>query len=189
MILNLQDLFLKAFAGISVLLGVLWAIKNKLAMLGGALGTALRAARNILTFAATQVLLNLLFLLSYVFFVKNGTVPNLSDISVGFTVICPVAYFVLWRYGALSHSSWTLVAPGIYSAFLLYRFFISGVGVGFFGYLLYNPLFGLIGSTLTGGKRALGAVSAVLPFACAALGRGLALKRIDKRRKLCHNVK
>lgn len=182
MTLNLQDMFLKAFAAVLVLFSVLWLVKRYIRT------AVLRAVRESLCFASAQVLLNLVFLISYVFYVKNGTVPDLSDMSVGFTVICPVVFFVLWRYGAFSPSPLSLITPALYSGFLVYRFFASGTGLGFFGYLLYNPLFGLIGAGLTGKMRLLGAVSALLPFACAALGRGVAVKRIDKRGRLCNNA-
>lgn len=177
-VINLQALFLKAALVAGVVFGALWVARPYVKAVPGKPGAALCALRELLAYLCAQIILNLMFLLSYVFYTKNEKVPDLSDLSVGFIFISVVFFFIIWRYGALSAHPASLVPPALYSGFLLYRFFASGGGVGFFGYFVFNPMFGLIGSGLVGG---IGAVSALLPLAAAGLGRGLAVKRIDKK--------
>lgn len=184
---NLQNTFLTAFGVVTLAFAGLCVAKRFTGAVPGVAGTVLCALQGVLCYGAFQILQNLAFLATYVFYVKDGVDLTFSDLGVAFTAVSVVAFFLLWRFGGLDKSPLSLVPAAAYSAFLVYRFAVSPSGLGFFGYLLYNPMFGFIGNALYGEKRVLAVCSALLPFACAALGRGLALKRIDKSTKLWHN--
>lgn len=177
---NLQDVFLKLMGVTALFFAVLCVIKKPLQAVPRFWGTALRALYGIAAWAACQFMLNLVFLVSYVLYVKDGVDLTFSDLGVAFTAVSVIAYFLIWRFEVLSRNPWSLFPSALYSGFLLYRFLASGGGLGFFGYIVYNPMFGFIGSNLQDEKRLLASVSALLPFACTALGKGLAAKRIDK---------
>ncbi len=134
-----------------------------------------------LRFLCLQGLLGLAFVLCYVLFLKNGITLSLSRLGVAFIPFTVLAYFGVWRYGALSDAGASLLFPLGYCLFLLWRYFSSGDGLGAFSYVIFNPAFGFIGSQV---KGALGSVSAVLPLICAIIGRGVAVKTIDKRGKI-----
>lgn len=134
---------------------------------------------NTLRFLCLQGLLGLAFLFLYVSFVKNGIDLSLSALGVAFIPFTVGAYFWAWHQGVLSASAYSLYLPLAYSLFLLWRLFNSA---GVFSYLAFNPAFGFIGSHLQGtGLFPLSGISALLPFLCAVIGRGLGVKTIDKR--------
>ncbi len=177
---NLQDVFLKAMAVVLLCFAALCTVKHFAKAVPRFWGTAFRTGMDFLIWTCMQLLLNLAFLASYVLYAKNGTDLKLADLGIAFIAVSVVAYWLAWRLGALGRGAITLLPAFVYGAFLLYRFFGAGEGLAFFGYAIYNPMFAFIGSNLQGDIRALAAVSALLPLACSALGRGLAVKSIDK---------
>lgn len=177
---NLQDVFLKATAAVLACFGGLCLLKYVLKAVPRFWGTAFRALADWVLWLCLQLFLNLAFLASYVLYVKNGTDLGAADLGVAFIAVSIILFFLAWRGKVLSDGVYTLLPAGLYSAFLLYRFFAADGGLGFFGYVLYNPMFAFIGSNLQGKERAIACLSAVLPLVCGVLGRGLALKRIDK---------
>lgn len=185
MALNLQTVFLKMFFGAVGLFVLLCLARRPLGRLPLPWGGVLAAAGDCASYLLAQLLLNLAFVGTYVLYVKNGYTPSLSDLGVAFTVVSVLAFFFLWRFGAFSKKAGFLFYPCAYTLFLLVRYLNSGTGVDFFGYLVFNPMFAFIGAE----SRGIGTVSVLLPLACCCLGRGLALKRIDKSGPLCHNQK
>lgn len=179
--LNLQNAFLKAMGACALAIAFFCIIKRPLASVPKPLGTALCAFRELCTYALLQLGLNLVYMTGYVLYVKNGEDVAFSDLGVAFIAVAVAVFYLAWRLGALSRSGFTLLPAALYSGFLLCKFFSVGKGLGIFGYIMVNPVFGFIGD---GGWRA---VSALLPFACAALGWGLAVKNIDKSSFLCNN--
>lgn len=180
--INLQRLFFIATGAVVAAFALLCRFKGKIKIKGLLwLGDALR-------YACVQALISLAFLGVYVLYVKNGRVPRLADIGVAMVPFSVAAYWAAWRFGALSKSRKSLLCPLFYSAFLLWRFFATSGSLRHFVYVLLNPVYGFIGSKLLDSVyRPLAAVSALLPFACAAIGYGLSLKRIDKKIKICNN--
>ncbi len=187
MVANLQNMFLKAFGIATLVFAGLCLAKRFTGAVPGKAGAALCALRGALCYGFFQLLQNLTFFAAYAFYVKQGVELSFSDLGVACTAVSVVAFFLLWRLGGLDKSPLSLIPAAVYSGFLVYKFAAAPSGLGFFGYLLYNPMFGFIGNALQGTKRLLAVCSALLPFACAALGRGLAVKRIDKGAKLWHN--
>ncbi len=177
---NLQDVFLKAMAAVFLCFAALCIVKHFVKAVPRFWGTAFRTVLDWAIWACLQLLLNLAFLVSYVLYAKNGTDLSFSDLGVAFTVVSALVFCLAWRLGFLGQSAVVLLPALAYSVFLLHRFFAAGGGLGFFGYAIYNPMFAFIGSNLQGNSRTLAAVSALLPLACSALGRGLAVKSIDK---------
>lgn len=179
MIFNLQKTFFILLAALLALLALPCFLKRfERRRLFAALGDILR-------YLCLQGLTVLAFLAVYVLYVKNGRTPRLSDIGVAMLPFSVFVFWFAWRFSLLGAGRTSLLYPLCYSALLLWRFFSVGGGLRFFGYVLLNPVYGFIGSDLLESKlRPLAAVSALLPFACAAVGYGLALKGIDKKRKL-----
>lgn len=173
--INLQNIFLLALGGVLTVFALLWVLKGRFG--NGATAVVGDAAR----FVCLQALLAAAFLLCYVFCVKNGIDASPSDLSVGFLPLAIGIFWAAWRYGALSPDANRLWLPFAYSVFLLCRFFTVKGSFGFFNYVVYNIAFGFIGG---GACRPLAAINALLPFACAAIGRGMAVKTIDKRNKI-----
>jgi len=139
-------------------------------------------AGDLLRFVCLHGLLGLAFLFLYVMFVKNGIEVKLSALGIAFIPFTVGAYFCAWRQGALSASAYSLYLPLTYSLFLLWRLFNAKDGLGIFSYVVFNPAFGFIGSQLKDSALfPLSGVSALLPFLCAVIGRGLGVKTIDKR--------
>lgn len=177
---NLQDVFLKAMAMAVTAFGLLCLLKYVFKAVPRFWGAAFRTGFDFLIWAVLQIMLNLAFLASYVFYVKNGADIKLADLGVAFIAVSAVGFYLAWRLGALERGIVTLLPAAVYGGFLLYRFFVAGTGLGFFGYVVYNPMFAFIGSGIRSEKPALAALSALLPLACSAIGRGLAVKSIDK---------
>ena len=182
--INLEKVFCVVLAAFAVLFAVLCLLKPGASRIRGAAGAAARALRETLTYASAQIFLTLAFLLVYVLYVKNGYQPSPADLGVAFCFVSVIVYGLLWRFGALSDGALTLVPPLAYSLFLLLRWsFVSGGAIGVFGYVMFNPVFGFIGADFAGGeKHILYAVSALLPFACAALGRGIGVHRAHHKK-------
>lgn len=179
MIFDLQDKLLTAFF-------VLLAAALALALLGrgfrplrGRMWRILGAVQAAMLCVAAQLVLNLSFLICYALFVKNGYTPSLSDLGVAFIGLSAGLYCLLWRCRALPSKPVSLLPFAAYSVFLAYRFFFAKGLWGRLSYLIANPLFGFIGGESAG---PLGVLGALLPFACAALGRGLA--GVDKSSKI-----
>lgn len=164
--IDLQRIFLLAAAVAVAAFLALWWLKGRLGKAFAVIGDGLR-------YMVLNLIISLLFLFCYVLAVKNGYTPSAADMGVAFIPLAVLVYRSVWRLGALSAHWYTLVFPALYSLFLLYRYFTTG-GLG---YLLFNPSFGFIGITLADTPlMPLGALGAVLPFACAALGKGLGAK-------------
>lgn len=179
LIFDLQKTFFLLLAALLALLALLCFLKRfTRRRIFSVLGDILR-------YLCLQGLTVLAFLAVYVLYVKNGRTPRLSDIGVAMLPFTVFVFWFAWRFSLLGARRTSLLYPLCYSAFLLWRFFSVGGGLKFFGYVLLNPVYGFIGSDLLESKlRPLAAVSALLPFACAAVGYGLALKGIDKKRKV-----
>lgn len=177
--INLEKLFFAAVAAVAaVFFGLCRLKKYKKPRFLSVIGDAAR-------YACLQAFLSLVFLAVYVLYIKNGRTPRLSDIGVAMLPFSVLVFWCAWRFSALSPRRYSLLYPLFYSAFLLWRFFSAGGGVKFFGYVLLNPVYGFIGSgLLESSLKPLAAVSALLPFVCAALGYGLGTKGIDKRQKM-----
>lgn len=177
--INLSRVFLTVFLSLAAVFALLCFLKGRFKYGGFAL------AGDILRYLCLQGLISLTFLLSYVLFIKNGVTPALSDIGVAFIPLTVGVYWAAWGLGVLSPSPWRLCLPLAYSLFLLWRFFTAGKGIAFFGYIIFNPSFGFIGSQLSDSTlKPLAALGALLPFCCAAIGRSLGVKTIDKKRKI-----
>lgn len=176
--IDLTRLFLKALSLLCAAFAALCFLKGRFRhRLFAVLGDALRCA-------CLQGFLNLVFFAVYAMYVKNGRAPSASDIGVSLLPLSVLVFWAAWRLSALSAGAESLLFPLCYGGFLLFAFFKAKGGAKFFGYVLLNPAFGFIGSSLLESRlRPLAAVSALLPAACAALGRGLAAKGIDKRQK------
>lgn len=175
--INLSRVFLLAITAVAAVFSLLCFLKGRLYR-PSFLGDALR-------FLCVQALISLAFLLAYAFFVKNGHSPALSDLGVAFVPLTVGAYWAAWGLGVLSPSPSRLLFPLGYSAFLFFKYFTVGEGLGFFGYAVFNPPFAFIGSKLFSGPfKAFGALGALLPLLCALIGRGFGVKTIDKRRKI-----
>ncbi len=176
---NLSRVFFAVFFAVAAAFAFLILLKGRVPLKGAPfLGDLLR-------YLCLQLLSGLVFVFCYVLFIKNGKTPSLSDLGVAFIPISVLIHLAAWRYGALGLHVNRLLIPLAYAVFLTVRFFSAKGTVSLFGYLIFNPSFGFIGSAFASSPlRFLGAVSALLPFATAALGRGLALKGIDKRVKM-----
>lgn len=180
--LNLQRLFFIALAVLAAVFALLCRFKGTIKI------KAIRWLGDALRYACLQGFISLAFLGVYVLYVKNGLFPRLADLGVAIVPFSVFVFWAAWRLGALSSSRASLLCPAAYSLFLLWRFFSSTGTLSSFIYVLLNPVYGFVGSHLLDSSlRPLAAVSAVLPFACAALGYGLALKGIDKKAKICNN--
>lgn len=184
---NLQNVFLKALLAVSLAFAFICAVKKPLKTVPGVSGTVFRAVRETLAYGLFQLELNLVYIIFYVLYVKNGTAVQFSDLGVAFTLVSVLCFYLLWCCGAFSTTAYTLLPAAVYCCFLIYRICLVKGKLGFFSYIIFNPMFGFIGNGTKDGTVAV--ISALLPFACAALGRGLALKRIDKKRKMCNNAK
>ena len=184
---NLQNVFLKAVLAVSLAFAFICAVKKPLKTVPGSMGTVFRAVRETLAYGLFQLLLNMVYIIFYVLYIKNGTAVRFSDLGAAFTLVSVLCFYFLWRHGALSLTAYTLLPAAVYCCFLIYRIRLAKGKLGFFSYVIFNPMFGFIGNGAKGGTVAV--ISALLPVACAALGRGLALKRIDKKRKMCNNAK
>lgn len=177
--LNIQRLFFIALGVIAAVFALLCFLKRY------AKPKPLAVIGDILRYACVQAFLSLAFLAVYILYVKNGYTPRLSDIGVAMLPFSVLVFWAAWRFSALLPGRSSLLYPLGYSVFLLWRFFAESGGIKFFGYVLLNPVYGFIGSKLLDSTlRPLAAVSALLPFVCAALGYGLAIKGIDKKRKM-----
>jgi len=190
MTFDLEKTFLYIISADVLSLVLLCFAKKRTRRVKGKAGRALCALRDAFTYIAAQIFLVLAFLAVYVMYVKNGYRPSLSNIGVAFIFVSVFAFWALWRFGAISQGALSLLYPLFYSLFLIFRWACIGRGpVGAFSYIMYNPVFGFIGSSLAGGRYGwLYAISAALPFACAALGKGLAEDRgqrteVRERRK------
>ncbi len=184
MLINLQDKFLSAFFAVCLGFAALLLLGRWLRGRKGTVGRVSFALCVCFICGVGQLFMNLSFVLCYALYVKNGSSPALSDMGVAFIGVSVGFFYLLWRLSALPRTAYSLLPHGLYSAFLLYRFFFAEGLWGRVTYLVINPLFGFIG----GGKAgALGAVGALLPFACAALGRGLGVAGVDKCSKVCDN--
>ena len=180
--INLQRLFFIALAILALAFALLCRFKGKIKL------RAVALLGDVLRYVCLQGFVSLVFLGVYVLYVKNGQAPKLADIGVAMIPFSVLVFWAAWRFGALSASRISLLSPLAYSLFLLWRFFTFDGALGHFVYVLLNPIYGFIGSELLNSSlRGLAAVGALLPFACAALGYGLALKGIDKRTKMCNN--
>ena len=176
--INLTRLFFQALFFICAAFALLCFFKGKFKK------TVLHSIGEGLRYICLQCFLNLVFFAVYIMYIKNGRSPSGSDVGVSLLPFSAAVFWAAFRFSALSADVKTLLYPALYSALLLVGFFVSGSGVKFLGYILLNPIYGFIGSGLVQGKlRPLAAVSALLPFACAALGRGIALKGIDRKNK------
>lgn len=179
MTVNLSYVFFAAFFAVMAVFALLVFLKGRIPLKGAPF------FGDLLRYLCIQVLSGLAFVFSYVLFIKNGKNPSLSDLGVAFIPLSILIHMASWRYGVFNRSLNRLFIPLAYTVFLLFRFFSAKGTVALFGYLIFNPSFGFIGSRFANGSfRFLGAFSALLPFASAALGRGLALKGIDKRGKI-----
>lgn len=181
MLIDLQRIFFIFAAADAALFALLCLLKRV------RLPKALQTAADVLRYACIQVFLSLAFFAVYVLYVKNGSAARPADIGVAMLPFSAAVYFAAWRFSALSPKRYSLLYPLAYSLFLLFRFFAFSAdgGIKFFGYVLLNPVYGFIGSSLLNGKlKYLAAVSALLPFVTAAVGYGLGTKGIDKRGKM-----
>ncbi len=177
--INLQKLFFTALGALAVLFALLCYVKRYKKI------KALFVLGDIARYACLQCFVSLAFLAVYVLYIKNGHTPRLSDIGVAMLPFSILLFWAAWRFGVLSEKRYSLLYPLAYSLFLLWRFFSSDGELKFFAYVLLNPVYGFIGSSLLESSlRPLAAVSALLPFASAALGYGIALKGIDKKHKV-----
>lgn len=184
--IDLQKIFFTIFGCDAAVFVVLILLKRRLNGLRGTAGKAARALCAALCYASAQVFIILMFLCVYTLYVKNGYRPAAGDVGVAFCPFSVLVFALLWRFRAMPLQLSSLLLPLAYSLFLAYRWLSAESGsIASFGYILYNPVFGFIGADFSGTpQRPLHLVSAFLPFACAALGRGAGLYLAALKNKL-----
>lgn len=139
-------------------------------------------------YSLVQLLLTLCFAVCYVLFIRNGVHPDAGDLGVVFVFVEALVFGTAVWFGLFSASAVALLPSALHSGFLAYKWLTCALKYGaggsskYLGYILFNPVFGFIGAPYASTSLyVLHFLSALLPFACFALGHSVAKRTVRKR--------